>query len=84
MTSKTLDVRQWIKEHLPEIIPMAVAVIDRDYQVVYANQGFEKMFGPWQGKTCHAVYKNKKTRCHSCSSKEAFEDGKERINEEVG
>jgi PAS domain S-box-containing protein len=84
MTSKTLDVRQWIKEHLPEIIPMAVAVIDRDYQVVYANQGFEKMFGPWQGKTCHAVYKNKNTRCHSCSSKEAFEDGKERINEEVG
>lgn len=84
MTSETLDVRQWIQEHLPEIIPMAVAVIDQDYKLVYANQGFEDMFGPWQGKSCHEVYKNKNTRCHSCSAKEAFEDGKVRVNEEVG
>ena len=31
----------WIREHLFDNVPNAVAVIDHDYRVVEANQSFE-------------------------------------------
>ena len=39
---------KWIKEHLFHTVPMGIAVIDQAFNLVHANQAFEKMFGAWQ------------------------------------
>ena len=46
----------WMKANLFNAVPMAIGAIDRQFNLVYANQAFEKMFGPWQGKKCYQVY----------------------------
>jgi len=63
---------------------MAIAVINPDFEVVFANKTFEKMFGKWGKRKCHSVYKNRDTMCSDCKGVEAFKDGIARVNEEVG
>ncbi len=63
---------------------MSTAVIDRDFNLIKANKAFEQKFGAWKGKKCYRVYKNRDSMCESCKGAAAFEDGKPRINEEVG
>lgn len=84
MALQPTDVKNWIQEQLADIVPMAVAVIDRDLNLVYANKMFEEMFGPWRDQKCYVVYKNRNDMCPSCKGKATFNDGKHRINEEVG
>ena len=75
---------QWIKEHLFNSIPMGIAAIDQAFNLVYANDAFEDMFGPWQYQKCYSVYKNRNTFCPECKGSEAFRDGKPRVNQDVG
>ncbi len=79
-----IDTDKWIQNHLFSVIPMATAVIDRNFNLVKANKAFEDKFGNWQGKKCYRVYKNRDSMCDFCKGAAAFEDGKPRINEEVG
>ncbi len=78
------NVDNWIKENLFSIVPMAIAVIDREFNLVYANTAFEQMFGPWKDRKCFSVYKSRDSKCLECKGAEAFEDGVSRVNEEVG
>lgn len=50
---KELD--NWIKDKLFQAVPMAIAMIDREYNVVFANAAFEKMFGNWRNQKCYSV-----------------------------
>ena len=81
---KRININKWVQNNLFGIIPMSTAVIDRDFNLVKANKAFEQMFGAWKGKKCYRVYKNKNSMCETCKGAAAFEDGKPRINEEVG
>ncbi|MFZ5563100.1 MAG: PAS domain-containing protein [Thermodesulfobacteriota bacterium] len=74
----------WIRENLFDVVPMAIAVIDQDYNLIHANKAFEQMFGAWQGRKCHAVYKDRDSMCPDCKGSAAFKDGVPRINEEIG
>ena len=74
----------WIKEDLFRIVPMAIAVIDKSFDVVFANRAFEDMFGAWQGQKCYAVYKKRDSLCPDCRGAEIFKDGKPRVTEEIG
>ena len=35
-----------------EMVPFSVAVIDRNYDIIEANQNFKDYFGEWAGKKC--------------------------------
>ncbi len=74
----------WLQDHLFNAVPMAIAVIDRQFDLIYANDAFERMFGPWQGRKCYQVYKGREARCVQCHGAQAFEEGRPGVNEEVG
>lgn len=78
------DIDKWIRENLFNAVPMAIAVIDRKFNIIHANTAFEQMFGLWQNRKCYAVYKGRKSVCKICKSDEAFKDGIPRINDEIG
>ena len=78
------SVENWIKENLFDVIPMAIAVIDQEFNLVYANTAFEQMFGPWRDRKCFSVYKSRDSICPDCKGGKAFKDGVSRMNEEVG
>jgi PAS domain S-box-containing protein len=75
---------RWIQQNLFDAAPIHIAVIDRDYNVVRANQSFEKTFGRWQHRKCYEVYKDRDTLCTTCKAAESFEDGRTRVNRELG
>ncbi len=79
---KELD--DWLKHHLFDTVPMAIAVIDQAFNLVYANKAFEQMFGPWQDRKCYEVYKGRDSMCPQCKGAVAFQNGQPVVNEEVG
>ncbi len=78
------ELQGWIKERLFDSIPMSIAVIDRDFNLVAANRAFENLFGKWAGKKCHSVYKSRQSHCPRCDGAATFEDGEPRVGEEAG
>ena len=78
------ELRTWISEQLFDVAPIAIATIDRDYNVVQANVAFEAKFGAWQGRKCYQVYKDRDTLCAQCTASRSFEDGKSRVTPERG
>jgi len=78
------DLERSISLQLIESIPLGIAVIDPDYNLVYANKTFEQLFGPWKRQKCYSAYKNKDKMCAYCESTMTFKDGLSRINEEEG
>ena len=74
----------WLKEQLFNAIPLGIAAIDHDFNIVHANPAFEKTFGTWRNRKCFDVYKNRDSVCPSCTSSLAFKDGKINISEEQG
>lgn len=77
-------VENWIKENLFNVVPIAIAVIDHEFNLVYANTAFEQMFGPWKDRKCFSVYKSRDAMCSDCKGAAAFKDGVARVNEEMG
>ncbi len=84
MAKPPRELAAWLKKYLFNAVPMAIAVIDRQFDLVYANEAFERMFGAWQHQKCYQVYKSRNDMCVSCHGAQAFNDGKPRVNEEVG
>ncbi len=78
------NIDNWIKENLFTVVPMAIAVIDKEFNLVYANTAFEQMFGAWKNRKCFSVYKSRDSMCPDCKGAEAFKDGLSRVNDEVG
>lgn len=84
MPTSLVGLDNWLRESLFDSMPMAVAVIDRDFNLVRANRAFSDMFGPWESRKCYAVYKGRDTLCPMCKGSAAFDDGRARVNEEEG
>jgi PAS domain S-box-containing protein len=74
----------FLRDRLFDLVPSAIAVIDRDYNVVAANATFEELFGEWRGRHCYEVYKGRKRKCLRCRAAGTFTDGKVREHAEVG
>jgi len=77
-------VGKWFDRNLFDAVPMSTAVIDREYNLIYANPAFEQMFGKWKDQKCYAVYKSRNSVCPHCQGANGFRDGIARVNEEVG
>ncbi len=73
-----------IHRALFEEVPFNIAVIDRDYNIVEANDRFARHFGDWRGKKCYSVYKKLHRPCDECPSTQVFEDGKVVVADAVG
>jgi PAS domain S-box-containing protein len=75
---------RFIEEHLFDLVPSAIAVIDRDFRIAVANRTFEDLFGEWRGRRCYEVYKGLKRRCPRCPAARVFRDGQVQTHHEVG
>ncbi|MFO7557745.1 MAG: PAS domain S-box protein [Desulfobacterales bacterium] len=79
-----LQLEELVNKNLFNVVPMAIGVINKEFEIVYANRAFEKMFGKWKNKNCFAVYKGRDSMCLDCKGVEAFQDGISRVNRETG
>jgi PAS domain S-box-containing protein len=73
-----------MSDELFDRVPVAICVIDRDFQVVDANAKFTELYGEWAGHRCYEVYKDRTERCLSCGAAKTFQDGQTREREEEG
>ncbi len=78
------DLEKLISEKLFNIVPVAIAIIDCYFNMVYVNQAFEKTFGPWHDMHCFTAYKKQKSYCQDCKLAKIFEEGVPKFYEEVG
>jgi len=72
--SDTEQVRQKYRK-LFEHVPCNVLVIDRNYQIVEANQFSRNRFGSIEGAYCYEILKNRVDRCDDCTACHTFTDG---------
>ncbi len=78
------DIDNWIKKNLFNEVPIAIAVMDCDFNVLFANTAFEKMFGPWKNKKCYSIYKHKDELCKDCEVLDTVKTGLPGVKEEIG
>ena len=72
-----------LKEQFLNAVPMGIALLNPDFDVVYANETFEKMFGAWKNQKCFFVYKKRESLCSECAASKVFKDGRARTNLDV-
>ena len=82
--SPATDLERWVNLQLIENIPLGIAIIDPEYNLVFANKTFEQLFGDWKNRKCYNAYKSEYEMCAHCESTLTFTDGTPRVNEEVG
>jgi PAS domain S-box-containing protein len=82
MTSE--PIRQWVRTQLWDQVPVAISVIDGQFQIIEANRCFAEAYGSWEQEPCYAVYKGRTERCEQCAAASTFADGRVRVREEQG
>ncbi len=76
-------IEAWIQSHLFDEVPQILAVFDREYRIVKANERLSETFGDWQGRRCYDVLCGRSTRCEGCEAASVFVDGQSRTASEV-
>ena len=74
----------WMYREIFQSVPYNGAIIDREFNLVEANDNFSEYFGNWRGKKCYQVYKNLDRPCENCNAILTFQDGKTRVSDEAG
>jgi PAS domain S-box-containing protein len=67
-----------------DLVPCAVAVIDRDFHIVAANPCFTESYGQWEGRHCYEVFKRQHRPCDPCVALQTFQDAAVHATEERG
>jgi PAS domain S-box-containing protein len=75
-------VGDWLGQQLFEHVPSNIVVINREYDVVLANDHFKDVFGDIRGKRCYEVFKKKSEICKNCLAAKTFEDGEAHVSNE--
>lgn len=78
------EVRGLLGPQLFDLVPLNMAVIDREYRIVAANRNFREFFGEWSGKHCFELCKRETRKCPNCKAESTFEDGLVRSCNETG
>jgi len=86
MSTDISDVKRLQREYqiLFEKVPCYIAVLNRDYRIVRANEYLQNTFGPTTGQHCWEIFKRRATRCEHCPAAITFSDGETHTHEEVG
>lgn len=67
---------QTVTEHMSA----GLAVISKDYRLLWVNNVLEKIFGcEYGGKKCHALINHLSSPCGGCRVNEIFENGKDHV-----
>jgi len=69
------ELENWMSTKFLDAMQLAIVVIDRDANIVFANDAFANMFGHWQGRKYHEVYKGKQLVEADGKLSEIFNDG---------
>lgn len=77
-------IKEWVRTRLWDEVPVRIAVIDRRFRIIEANQAFARTFGAWRNRPCYEVYKGRSEPCQQCPAREVFADGELRVSEEQG
>jgi len=67
-----------------EQVPCYVAIIDRNFRIIHANEKFRTAFGEKINKPCYQVWKKRDIKCENCPAERSFSDGKPHHSELVG
>ena len=78
------EIHRRILNELYQQIPDNIAVIDRNFNIIDANDNFAEHFGNWQNKKCYAVYKKLNEPCDYCPTMEVFNKGKPVVCDAIG
>jgi PAS domain S-box-containing protein len=65
-----------------EAMPCFLSVQDRNFRIIDANTRFRQSFGPFEGRYCYQVYKQRSERCEVCPVARTFRDGERHESEE--
>jgi PAS domain S-box-containing protein len=82
-TKKIVSTGDGLHSQFFQLVPFSVAIIDRDYNIVDANDNFTDYYGSWKNKKCYAVYKRQDHPCNRCPHHKIFEDGQARVIDTV-
>lgn len=76
----------WQREYnlLFDLVPCYITIIDRDFNIIRANDKFRETFGDCRSKTCYEAYKKRRTECPSCPAMMTFEDGQSHTSTQIG
>jgi len=84
MKEPNQNLKRWIEKKFFNSVPVFIAALDKELNIVYANDAFQNKFGKWEGKKCFDVYKKKDVICKDCSSRFAFSNNKTSVSEQTG
>ena len=73
------EVRKLLSDHLFDLAPIMMAVLDPEFRIVDANAAFGTMLGPWDGRHCYELLKGLSAPCDRCQAAWTFADGKPRV-----
>ncbi len=84
MNQSRKDLKTWIEKEFFNAAPVFIAALDKDLNIIHANDAFENRFGAWEGRQCFDVYKKTDTICEDCTSRFAFSNAKTHVSEQTG
>jgi len=84
MNEPDQELVNWIEKKFVNEVPLFIAALDQELNIVFANQAYTEKFGEWQGKKCFDVYKKRNSICEDCTSRFGFSNGKISVSEQTG
>jgi PAS domain S-box-containing protein len=86
MSTDVSEARRLQNEYqtLFEKVPCYIAVLNRDFRIVRANQELRNTFGATTGQHCWEIFKRRAAKCEQCPAEHSFADGGTHSAEEVG
>jgi len=70
-------------ERLFTSVPCFICVLDRDHQILEANELYREEFGATDRSLCYEVCKGRSSKCPECLVDQTFEDGEVYSSEET-
>jgi PAS domain S-box-containing protein len=86
MSTDFTETKRWQRQYnlLFDRVPCYITVIDRNFNIIRANETFRENFGDVIGKHCYEVYKKRKRKCPNCPAAKTFKDGKVHHSNQTG
>ncbi len=70
-------------EYLLAVAKIGIDIIDEDYNILYVDPGWTKIYGDYHGRRCHEYFMGRAEPCENCGIPEAIAGGHIVIREEV-